>query len=302
MINRKKAIRKVNEVTLVGFIANIFLSIGKLVIGIVAFSQALISDAINSFGDVFSTIIAFIGLKASHKPHDKEHPYGHERLDSVTAIVLAIIFFVTALIIGGRAIFSIIENDQTATLPGMAAWITAGLVIIIKEALFVYTYINAKRMKSSSLRAAALDHQMDVLSSAFALIGIASAIYFRLPILDPIFSLLICLLIIYTAVNIFMEAIGKLVDKAAPEETETKIESVINEVTGVCRIDTLKTRVFGNRLYVEVEISCADDLSLIESHDIAEAVHDAVEDKFDEVKHIMVHVNPESTQKDKNNI
>ncbi len=295
----KRTIKQINQVTLIGFLANIALSIGKLVIGIVAFSQALISDAINSFGDVFSTIIAFFGLRASEKSSDKEHPYGHERLDSVTAILLAIIFFVTALIIGGRAIFSIIENDPNARLPTMAAWITAILVIIIKESLFVYTFLAAKKLKSSSLRAAALDHQMDVLSSVFALIGITTAVYFRLPILDPIFSILICFLIIYTSVNIFLEAIGKLVDKAAPVETEKAISKVIEEVAGVCRIDQLKTRVFGSRLYVEVEIACRGDLPLVEAHDIAENVHDAVEDKFDDVKHIMVHVNPESTKTDK---
>ncbi len=295
---KKNHLRKINEVTLVGFLANIALSISKLIIGIIAFSQALISDAINSFGDVFSTIIAFFGLKAATKSSDKEHPYGHERMDSVTAIILALIFFVTALIIGGRAIFSIVDNDPNMVMPTNAAWITAGVVVIVKESLFVYTYITAKRLKSSSLRAAALDHQMDVLSSAFALIGIAAARYFNLPILDPIFSLLICLLIIYTSVNIFLEAIGKLVDKAAPEAQEDAITKVIESVTGVCRIDTLKTRVFGSRLYVEVEIACQDDLSLVAAHDIAEAVHDAVEDQFDEVKHIMVHVNPESTIND----
>lgn len=291
-----KLTRKINEVTLVGFIANIMLSIGKLIIGIIAFSQALISDAINSFGDVFSTIIAYIGMKVSHKSSDKEHPFGHERFDSVAAIVLSLTFFITALIIGGRAIFAIIDSDSSTKLPGMAAWITAGVVIIIKEGLFVYTYMTAKKLKSSSLRAAALDHQIDVLSSAFALIGIVSAVYFKLPILDPIFSLLICLLIIYTSINIFIEAIGKLVDKAAPEQKQLEINKVIEEVAGVCHIDELKTRVFGSRIYVDVEIACRGDLSLLEAHDIAERVHDEVENRFEEVKHIMVHVNPDTTQ------
>jgi len=296
----ERTIRQINTVTLVGFLANIGLSIGKLIIGIIAFSQALISDAINSFGDVFSTIIAFIGMRAANKKSDKEHPYGHERLDSVTAIILALIFFVTALIIGGRAIASITANDPNQPMPTIAAWITAGAVILVKESLFVYTYIQAKKLKSSSLRATALDHQLDVLSSSFALIGIVTARYFDLPILDPIFSLLICLMIVYESINIFMEAVGKLVDKAAPEEEVKAITSTIEAITGVCRIDMLHTRVFGSRLYVEVEIACGDHLSLVEAHDIAEAVHDAVEEKHEEVKHIMVHVNPETIQTEKN--
>jgi len=299
-MKRENALKRINQVTLIGFLANIALSIGKLIIGIVAFSQALISDAINSFGDVFSTIIAFIGLRISHKSSDKEHPYGHERLDSVTAIILAVIFFVTGLIIGGRAIYSIVANDPNQPMPTIAAWITAMAVIVVKESLFVYTYIQAKKLKSSSLRAAALDHQLDVLSSAFALIGIVSAIYFNLPILDPIFSLLICLMIVYESINIFMEAVGKLVDKAAPEKDVQAITKTIEAVNGVRRIDMLRTRVFGSRLYVEVEIACGDDLSLVEAHDIAEAVHDAVEEKHEEVKHIMVHVNPETIQTEKN--
>ncbi len=296
-MNEMKARREINQVTLIGFIANIFLSIGKLTIGILAFSQALISDAINSFGDILSTIIAFIGLKISHKSDDKDHPFGHERFDSVAAIILAVIFFITALIIGGRAIVSIVNNDLDTPIPGTAAWITALAVVVVKETLFVITFTSAKRLKSSSLRAAALDHQMDVLSSAFALIGIVLARFFSLPMLDPIFSLLICLMIIFTSVNVFVESINKMIDKAAPEATVKQIQGAIEEVTGVCRIDELKTRVFGNRLYVDVEIACGDDLSLVAAHDIAEKVHDTVEEKFAEVKHIMVHVNPETTKK-----
>jgi cation diffusion facilitator family transporter len=297
-MNEIKARKEINRVTLIGFIANIFLSIGKLIIGIIAFSQALISDAINSFGDIISTIVSFIGLKISHKTDDKDHPFGHERFDNVAAIILSVIFFITALIIGGRAIASIIDNNQDTPVPATAAWITALAVVIVKETLFVITFTSAKKLKSSSLRAAALDHQMDVLSSAFALIGIVLARFFSLPMLDPIFSLLICLMIIFTSVNVFVESINKMIDKAAPEETVKQIQGAIEEVSGVCRIDELKTRVFGNRLYVDVEIACGDELSLVEAHNIAEKVHATVEQQFTEVKHIMVHVNPETTKKD----
>lgn len=279
----------------VGFGANVFLAISKLTIGILANSQALISDSINSMGDVLSTFVVFIGIKLSRKDADKDHQFGHERLDSVAAIILAMFFLATAGLIGYQGVSTIIKGvSETIAVPGTLAWVMALVAIVIKESLYWYTMIVAKKINSTALKAAAWDHQSDVVSAGGAFIGILGARLFNFPLLDPILSLLICILIVITAIRIFKEGVDKLVDKSADEETEKAIHGSIEKTEGVRRIDVLRTRMFGNRIYVDLEISVDADLSLESAHQISETVHDQIEKEFPLVKHIMIHVNPYS--------
>lgn len=281
------------QVSAVGLIANIFLSIAKLTVGILGASQALISDAINSIGDVLSTFVVLIGVKKSKKAADEDHPFGHERLDSVAAIILAIFFFVTAFFIGYRAITSIIQGiEGDIPLPNQLTWMVALIAIAIKEGLFIYTRNAAKITGSVALQGAAYDHQADVISTTGSLIGIVGARVFSLPILDPIFSIFIGILIIITGVRVFKEAIEQMVDKAMDPEDEKAMRLAINEVIGVEKIDMFRSRIFGNRIYVDIDIAVKASISLKSAHTIAETVHDKIENDFPAVKHIMVHVNP----------
>ncbi len=278
-----------------GFIANIFLAASKLIVGLLAHSQALISDSINSIGDVLSTFVVFIGIKLSRKDADKDHQFGHERLDSVAAIILAMFFLATAGLIAYEGVTTIIEGvSGSIPVPGTLAWVVALIAIVIKEALYWYTMIVAQKIKSTALKAAAWDHQADVVSAAGAFVGILGARLFNFPLLDPILSLLICVLIVITAIRIFKEGVDKLVDKSCDEETEKALSESISKTPGVIRIDILRTRMFGNRVYVDLEISVDGELSLEKAHEISETVHDQIEKEFPLVKHIMIHVNPYS--------
>lgn len=289
------------QVSTVGLFANIFLSIAKLTVGILGASQALISDAINSIGDVLSTFVVLIGVRESKKEADVDHPFGHERLDSVAAIVLAIFFFLTAFFIGYRAITSIIEGiSGDIPLPNQLTWIVALIAIVIKECLFLYTANAAKITGSAALKGAAYDHQADVISTTGSLIGIVGARLFSLPILDPIFSLFIGILIVITGVRVFKEAIGRMVDKAMDETEEKAIRQSIHQVEGVEQIDMFRSRIFGNRVYVDIDIAVKANLTLEDAHNIAESVHDKIEQDFPLVKHIMVHVNPLNAHKKTN--
>ena len=278
-----------------GFIANVFLAISKLTVGIIAHSQALISDSINSIGDVLSTFVVFVGIKLSRKDADKDHQFGHERLDSIAAILLAMFFLATAAFIGYQGVTTIIKGvSEDIAVPGTLAWVMALIAIAIKEGLYWYTMLVAKKINSTALKAAAWDHQADVISAAGAFVGIIGARLFNFPLLDPILSLLICILIVITAVRIFKEGVDKLVDKSCDEETEKAIFKSIQSTEGVLRIDVLRTRMFGNRIYVDLEISVDAELSLEKAHEISETVHDQIEKEFPLVKHIMIHVNPYS--------
>lgn len=281
-----------NKVSIVTITQNIILSVAKLVVGIMAHSNAMISDAIHSASDVFSTIVVMVGIKLASKEPDKEHPYGHERLECVTAIILAIILFVTGLGIGITAITNILASDyEQLSTPGMLALIAAIVSILFKEGMFWYTRYYAKKIDSDALMADAWHHRSDAFSSIGALIGIAGA-RLGFPIMDSIASLVIFLFIAKAALDIFRDAMDKMVDHSCDEETEKMIYECVLKNENVIEIDLLKTRIFGNRIYVDVEIQTDASRTLLEAHHIAETVHNNIEQNFPKVKHIMVHVNP----------
>lgn len=280
------------NVSYVSIAANVVLSVFKLLAGIVAHSGAMISDAVHSASDVFSTIVVIIGIRISSKQSDKEHPYGHERMECVAAIVLATILAVTGLGIGYGAVGKILSGDYAnLEVPGAMALIAALISIAVKEAMYWYTRYNAKKIDSSALMADAWHHRSDALSSVGALAGIAGA---RLgyPICDAAASLCICFFIAKAAYDIFRDAVDKMVDKACDEATENELKNCALAQEGVLGVDLLRTRVFGNKIYVDIEIRADGDGSLREAHGVAERVHDSIEGNFARVKHIMVHVNP----------
>lgn len=293
----QKVANKVSTVTIIG---NILLAIFKFLAGIIANSNAMISDAIHSASDVFSTFVVLIGIKLASKESDKEHPYGHERLECVAAIILAMVLFVTGLAIGLDAFKNIIQNNGEALpIPGILALVAAIISIIIKEAMFWYTKIYAKKIDSSALMADAWHHRSDAFSSIGALIGIAGS-RMGFPIMDSIASLVIFLFITKAAYDIFKDAIDKMIDHSCDEVTEKQIYDCVMENKQVVDIDFLQTRIFGNKIYVDIEIKIDGSYTLRQAHAIAEEVHLDIEQHFPKIKHIMVHVNP--TEEDETNI
>ena len=279
------------KTSVVTIIINAVLSIFKLFAGIFGASMALISDAIHSASDVFSTIFVLIGVKLSAKA-DKKHPFGHERFECVAAIILAVVLFATGAGIGYTGIENIwTKAYETIEIPGLIALIAAATSIVVKEFMFWYTIIAAKKVNSSALKADAWHHRSDALSSIGSLVGVVGAMC-GVKILEPIACLVICVMILIAAIQIFIDAIKKMTDEACDEKTEKEIREFIENCDGVERLDDLMTRLFGNRIYVIAEIACKADLSLAEAHAIAENVHTGIEENFPLVKHITVHVNP----------
>lgn len=280
------------KVSFVSIVANVILSVFKLFAGIFAHSGAMISDAVHSASDVFSTIVVIIGIRISSRKSDKEHPYGHERMECVAAIVLATILAVTGLGIGYGAAGKILSGDfADIVVPGRLALVAAAASIAVKESMYWYTRFNAKKIDSSALMADAWHHRSDALSSVGALVGIAGA-RLGFPVCDAAASLCICFFIAKASYDIFKDAVDKMVDKACDEATETELKNCALAQEGVLGVDLLRTRVFGNKIYVDIEIRADGDETLREAHGIAERVHDSIEGNFARVKHIMVHVNP----------
>lgn len=281
-----------NKVSIVTIIENVMLAIFKLIAGIVAHSSAMISDAVHSASDVFSTFVVMIGIKLASKEPDKEHPYGHERLECVAAILLSIILFATGAMIGINAFKTIIAgNYKDLQVPSILALIAAIVSILAKEGMYWYTRYYAKKLDLGALMADAWHHRSDAFSSIGALIGIAGAML-GFPIMDSIASLVIFIFIAKAAFDIFKDAMDKMVDHSCDEETEKAIYDCAMKKEEVLGIDLLQTRIFGNRIYVDLEIRLDECYTLKEAHNIAEMVHDDIEKSFPKVKHIMIHVNP----------
>lgn len=280
------------RVSVISVIVNLVLSAFKLLAGIFANSGAMISDAVHSASDVFSTFIVMIGVTISGKKADKEHPYGHERMECVAAVVLAVILFATGLGIGWSGIQKIFfMNSDSLEVPGMLALIAALVSIVTKKWMYWFTKFTADKIRSDALRADAWHHRSDALSSIGALIGIGGA-RLGFPVLDPIASVVICLFILKAAIDVFRDAVDKMVDKSCDEKTMEEMRQVICKQDGVLGISSLQTRMFGSRIYVDAEIEADGSLTLVQAHDIAEEVHQSTEDSFQDVKHCMVHVNP----------
>lgn len=295
---RKKPDRPVNEtaiirkLSLVSVIGNTLLSGFKMFAGVAGNSGAMISDAIHSFSDVLTTMIAWIGVKVSKRDADSSHPYGHERLECAASLILGIVLMATGIGVGKAGVENILSgNYDTLAVPSAIALVAAVVSIVGKEAMYWYTRYYAKLINSSAFLADAWHHRSDAFSSVGSLIGIGGAML-GFPILDSVASVVICLFILKVAYDISKDALVKMLDTSCGEDYEKALEEYVAEQEGVISVDMLHSRMFGNKVYIDLEISVDGDRSLQDAHEVAERVHKDVEQQFSDVKHIMIHVNP----------
>lgn len=287
-----RAQKSAMRVSAVSIIVNLALAVFKLIAGLAAHSGAMVSDAVHSASDVFSTFIVIVGVRLSGKAADKEHPYGHERMECVASIILAFVLLETGIGIGASGIKTIVSgNYESLKVPGMLALVAAIVSIAVKEWMYWYTAGTAKKYNLSALKADAWHHRSDALSSVGALAGIAGA-RMGYPVLDSVASVIICLFILKAVYDIFMDAVRKMLDSSCDEQTEQRMRELILSQQGVLGLSLLQTRMFGARIYVDAEIEVDGEMKLKDSHEIAHRVHDAIEREFETVKHIMIHVNP----------
>lgn len=288
-INENAIIRNLSLVSIVG---NIILSGFKMFAGISGHSGAMVSDAIHSLSDVITTFIAFFGVKISQRPADKSHPYGHERIECVAALILGLILMLTGIGVGKVGMENIFTKDyDTLSIPGIIALIAAILSIIGKEAMYWYTRYYAKLINSAAFMADAWHHRSDALSSVGSLIGIGGAML-GFPVLDSVASVVICLFILKVAYDILKDAVTKMLDTSCDAEYEQELTNYIASQNDVIRVDMLQSRMFGNKVYIDLEIAVDGNKSLRDAHAVADRVHDNVENDFPNIKHIMIHVNP----------
>lgn len=278
-----------NRISITTIIVNLFLFIFKLFVGILGHSSAMIADSIHSLSDIITTIAVIIGLKVSSKEADEEHPYGHERFEAVTSKILAVLLCGTGVFIGYSALESIINGDYG--IPGSIAIYGALASIIIKEWMYRYTIKGAKKINSSSLEADAWHHRSDALSSVGSFIGILGA-KLKFPVLDPIASIVICIIILKVSFDIYIKAINALIDRAADKEVVNSIKQSVTSIDEITEINSLKTRLHGSSIYVDIEVGISSEVSFKEAHYIGEMVHKSVEGVDNRIIHCNVRINP----------
>ncbi|MBR5419673.1 MAG: cation transporter [Lachnospiraceae bacterium] len=287
-MNEQKIFKKLSKV---GILGNVLLAAFKLLAGLLGHSGAMVSDAVHSLSDVFATLVAYIGVRMSRVKEDEEHPYGHERLECVASLILGLLLAGTGLGIGYSGIRKLAFERDSIQIPTLLPLIAAIVSILVKEGMFWYTMYYAKRLDSAAFKADAWHHRSDAISSVGSFIGIGMA-RLGFTIMDPIASILICALILKVSFDIFQDSLNKMLDTSCDNAFEQKVRAFVDGQPGVQKIDMLRTRQFGSKIYIDLEIAVKRDISLLEAHSIAENVHDNVEKNFPKVKHVMIHVNP----------
>ena len=270
-------------------IVNILLATFKVIAGVIGNSSAMIADGVHTLSDVLTTFVVLIGLKISSKEADEGHPYGHEKYESVFAKVLSILLLLTGILIGYEAIKLLISGEAKA--PKLIALIAALLSILIKEGMYWYTIKIARKIKSISMEADAWHHRSDAFSSIGTFAGVLGA-QFGITALDPIAGIIVSIFVVKVGVDLYIKSVKELVDEAASKEIIKTIIEEAESTDGVKGIKNLKTRIFGNRIYVDIEIFVDSSISVKSGHDIAESVHDKLEKEISDIKHCMVHIEP----------
>ncbi len=278
------------KTSIITIIVNVVLSAIKIAAGVIGKSSAMLADGVHTLSDVLTTFVVIIGLKISSKEADEKHPYGHEKYEPVFAKLLSVLLGATGLFIGYEGIMILRSGD--IQIPGRIALIAAVISIVTKEGMYWYTVKVAKKIKSLSMEADAWHHRSDAFSSVGTFVGILGA-RMGLKILDPIAAIIVSIFIIKVGVDLYIKSIRGLVDEAADDETIEKIKDLIFSVDGVKDIKNMKTRIFGNKIYVDIEIFVDGNINVTQGHNIAEKVHDLIENNIEDVKHCMIHVEPE---------
>lgn len=283
---------------MVGGAVNVVLLLFKFVAGIVGHSAAMIADAVHSLSDFVTDIIVLVFVRISGKPTDKSHEYGHGKYETLATTLIGLALLIVAVGIVYSALTKIIAWAQGGTLeaPGMLALWAALLSIILKEAVFHYSMVQARKLKSQAVEANAWHHRSDALSSIGTAIGIGGAIFLgeRWTVLDPMAGIIVGLFIIKVAIDLLRNGIGDLMEHSLPDEVESEILQLAGSIPGVTEPHDLHTRRIGNHYAIELHILMDDDISLREAHNKSEEVENILREHYGKETHISVHVEPKS--------
>ena len=293
--------KQIRNVTLWGAFVNILLTVAKLLAGIFGKSAAMVADGVHSMSDLLSDLVVLVFTHISSKGKDRRHSFGHGKFETMATLIVSVILVVVAYKLMSNGVESIVDIATGGTLPKPShiALIAAAVSIVAKEILYQWTAKVGKRANSTVVIANAWHHRSDALSSIGSLIGIGGAIILghEWTMLDPIASCVISVVIAVTAIRIAIPSLAELLETSLPEDIENEILKTASEVPGVCDVHELKTRRNGVSVIIDAHIVVDPSMTIVEAHDIATKVEDALTDRFGKETQMNIHVEPDKASR-----
>lgn len=286
--------RDARRVTLVGAVVNIVLSVLKVLAGWLGSSHALIADGIHSLSDLATDVVVLVAAKHGAKDADEEHPYGHGRIETLATVALGIVLVLVAFGIGYDAVRRLFAPEQLL-LPGILALSAAALSVLVKEALYHYTVVVARKLRSNLLRANAWHHRSDAVSSIVVVVGVIGSMA-GLAYLDAVASVVVAVMVAKIGWDLGWQSAHELIDRGLEQEDVDKIRNKIMAVDGVRAMHDLRTRRMGGNAFVDVDVLVDPSLTVSEGHRIGEEVLKRLYQEIDEVSDVTVHVDPEDDE------
>lgn len=288
--------KRITRVTLLGSVVNLVLSVGKVLAGVFGHSAAMIADGIHSISDLASDIVVLVFVRISSKGEDRDHEYGHGKFETLATLIMSLILIVVAaqlMASGIRTIAGVLSGEAIPS-PKYIALVAAVVSIVSKEWLYRYTVKAGNELDSPVVVANAWHHRSDALSSVGALVGIAGAMFLgsKWTMLDPLASCCISIAIFVVAVKMAVPSLKELLDVSLPQDMEQKIIAVSSAVPGVMNVHGLKTRRNGPSIIMEAHIVVEPSITVVQAHNIATAVEDALKHSFGNETQISLHIEP----------
>ena len=292
-MQREKEIR---HVTVLGAVVNVVLTIGKIVAGVVGRSAAMVADGIHSLSDLLSDVVVIVFTRLSSKGKDKEHSFGHGKFETLATLIISVILVAVGASLMSSGVKSSIDvlGGGVIPEPSYIALVAAAVSIVSKEWIYRVTVKVGKRVGSTVVIANAWHHRSDALSSIGSLVGIGGAILLgdKWTLLDPLASCVISVAIIVVAVKMALPSLAELLETALPPEVEEEIVSIASAVEGVRDVHELKTRRNGMSYIIDAHIVVSPDISIVEAHEIATAVEEALCARYGRETQLSIHVEP----------
>ena len=284
-----KRFKSVKIASILGIVGNLFLLIIKGIIGFITNSQAMIADAFNSAGDIFSSVMTYIGNSIASKPCDDDHNLGHGKAEYIYSMLISIVMFLMAVFILKDSVSSIINNDKYH----FSIWLipVCIITIITKLSLFIYTNLLAKKYNNLLIKANSKDHRNDSIITLCNLIACILA-YFNIYWFDGVVGSLISIWMIITAIKIYIESYDVLMDKSIANHTKEKVFEIINAHDEIKKVIHFNSTPVGYKYQISFTIYVDGNLSTFESHKIADDLEKEIGKKMEEIYLTIIHVNP----------
>lgn len=287
-MNTEKEIRKV---TIVGSIGNILLAGLKISVGFFSKSQALIADGIHSLSDLITDVVILIGVREWTRPADKEHPYGHGRIETLTNIFIGIVLAGVAFVLGRNALLSF--TKETPRVLGWPAFGAAIISIIVKEILFRLTVKKGKEINSRALISNAWHHRSDALSSLpVALAVLLGKLFPSIPFIDPIAALFVTLFLIKASWHIILPCLKELLESREDTTLENSIEALRHEIKEIEEIHKIRIRRIGSALLLDLHMLVDRGMTIEQAHIISWKLENKIQEIDGNISDILIHIEP----------